>query len=87
MNTGACISSNSLVIHRYPIENIEEAGYGEGKRGRGMADRWSENDLGSDTGEYSLLVACLTSQQHASVSQGRICTDNLTCWGIQRGVD
>ena len=26
-----------------------------------------------------LLVACLTSQQHASVSQGRICSDNLTC--------
>ena len=26
-----------------------------------------------------LLVACLTSQQHASVSQGRICTDNFTC--------
>ena len=27
----------------------------------------------------SLYVACLTSQQHASVSQGRICSDNLTC--------
>ena len=27
----------------------------------------------------SLLVGCLTSQQHASVSQGRICTDNFTC--------
>ena len=26
-----------------------------------------------------LLVGCLTSQQHASVSQGRICSDNLTC--------
>ena len=26
-----------------------------------------------------LLVACLTSQQHTSVSQGRICTDNFTC--------
>ena len=25
------------------------------------------------------LVACLTSKQHASVSQGRICSDNLTC--------
>ena len=24
------------------------------------------------------LVACLTSQQHASVSQGRICSDNCT---------
>ena len=26
-----------------------------------------------------LLVGCLTSQQHASVSQGRICPDNCTC--------
>ena len=23
------------------------------------------------------LVGCLTSQQHASISQGRICSDNL----------
>ena len=27
-----------------------------------------------------LFVGCLTSQQHASVSQGRICTDNFTCY-------
>ena len=26
-----------------------------------------------------LLVGCLSSQQHTSVSQGRICTDNFTC--------
>ena len=26
-----------------------------------------------------LLIGCLTSQQHASVSQGRICSDKLTC--------
>ena len=25
------------------------------------------------------LLACLTPQQQASVSQGRICSDNLTC--------
>ena len=29
--------------------------------------------------DHSLFVGCLTSQQHASVSQGRICTDNFTC--------
>ena len=28
--------------------------------------------------EHCLLVGCLTSQQHASVSQGRICSDNFT---------
>ena len=27
----------------------------------------------------NLLVGCLTSQQHASVSQRRICSDNFTC--------
>ena len=25
------------------------------------------------------LLACLTSQQHSSVSQGRICSDKFTC--------
>ena len=29
--------------------------------------------------EVCLFVGCLTSQQHASVSQGRICTDSFTC--------
>ena len=29
------------------------------------------------------LVGCLTSQQHASVSQGRICSDNFTCCHTQ----
>ena len=28
---------------------------------------------------FFFLVGCLTSQQHASVSQGRICLDNFTC--------
>ena len=30
-------------------------------------------------GEVCWLVGCLTSQQHASVSQGRICSDDCTC--------
>ena len=29
--------------------------------------------------QWLLLVGCLTSQQHASVSQGRICSDNFMC--------
>ena len=28
---------------------------------------------------FCLFVGCLTSQQHASVPQGRVCTDNFTC--------
>ena len=31
------------------------------------------------TSQQCLFVGCLTSQQHASVSQGRICTDNFKC--------
>ena len=30
-------------------------------------------------GELFCFVGCLTSQQHASISHGRICTDNFTC--------
>ena len=33
----------------------------------------------SNAEEVGWLVGCLTSQQHASVSQGRICSDNFTC--------
>ena len=31
------------------------------------------------TSSVCWLLACLTSQQHASVPQGRICSDNFTC--------
>ena len=33
-----------------------------------------------------LLVGCLTSQQHASVSQGRICSDHFTCCHTEKEV-
>ena len=29
--------------------------------------------------QFCLFVGCLTSQQHAGVAQGRICSDNFTC--------
>ena len=35
--------------------------------------------LDEDDDEICLFVGCLTSQQQASVSQGRICSDNFTC--------
>ena len=35
--------------------------------------------FGCRSTDVCLFVGCLTSQQHASVSQGRICTDNFTC--------
>ena len=33
-----------------------------------------------------LLVGCLTSQQHASISQGQICSDSFTCCHIETEV-
>ena len=44
----------------------------------------NNKDRKRQTGRQALrfvcwLVGCLTSQQQASVSQGRICTDNFTC--------
>ena len=35
-------------------------------------------------GRLLLLVGCLTSQQHASVSQGRICSHNFTCSTLRK---
>ena len=36
-------------------------------------------EQGKDKGFVCLLVGCLTSQQHASVSQGQVCSDKFTC--------
>ena len=40
------------------------------------SSRWG---VGGGGGGRVLLAGCLTSQQHASVSQGWICSDNFTC--------
>ena len=51
-----------------------------------QAKTWSIHNLHAchcarscDTCMYCLFVGCLTSHQHASVSQGRICSDKFTC--------
>ena len=41
-------------------------------------DRGREDRRGGGEGGR-FFVGCLTSQQHASASQGRICSDNFTC--------
>ena len=51
----------------------------EKKRGRGGGAICDHDNSEGISQQYSLLVACLTPQQHTSVSQGRICADNLTC--------
>ena len=42
---------------------------------------WHVREMTSLICRFSLWqrLVCLTSQQHASVSQGRICSDNFTC--------
>ena len=49
-------------------------------------DQLDNTDLLTAAGKVCLLVGCLTSQQHASPSQGRICTDNLTCCHTETNV-
>ena len=61
--------------------------FGHGHHGHGLLMRprqiilhlGGEGENGEGRKMLLLLVGCLTSQQHASVSQGRICSDNLTC--------
>ena len=51
-------------------------------RDRIPVERQKEDASKTETrnlGMVCLLVGCFTSQQQASVSQGRICSDNFTC--------
>ena len=41
--------------------------------------RWLNGKASSPRTGVCLLVGCLTSQQHSSVSQGGTCPDNFTC--------
>ena len=52
---------------------------GDCQRGKTCNKHYSQRSRAGETGLVCLLVGCLTSQQHASVSQGRICTDSFTC--------
>ena len=48
------------------------------KKGERTKDR-KKKENGKRLPDVRLFVCCLTSQQHASVSQGRICEDNFMC--------
>ena len=53
-----------------------------GERGRAVWSEERERGGGGGGGRGKgkmLLVGCLASQQHASVSHGRICSDKFTC--------
>ena len=59
----------------------EERGWKKSTRRR-RGKRWKRKRRRRGKGRLGFvcwLVGCLTSQQQASVSQGRICSDNLTC--------
>ena len=43
------------------------------------SNKEAEKEVVSKSSLFCWLVGCLTSQQHASVSQGRICADNFAC--------
>ena len=60
---GAIPESPALGAEAFPL----------GHRGGGLKTSAYSSSLA-----LLLLVGCLTSQQHASVSQGRICTDKFT---------
>ena len=42
-------------------------------------EREGGGEIKRERGGGALFVGCLTSLQHASVSQGRICSNNCTC--------
>ena len=59
-------------------------GEGVGKIERLWKQRRAEGrkakvEMDWEKGTWSLLIGCLMPLQHASVSQGRICSDNFTC--------
>ena len=54
-------------------------GGGGGCGGGGDDGGGGDGGGGCGGGGVCLFVGCLTSQQQASVSQGRICSDNFTC--------
>ena len=63
-------------------ERVKEEETGSRKEERQtyrQTDRKTGRQTGRQTGRELLFVGCLTSQQHACVSQKRICSDNFMC--------
>ena len=60
------------------MEGLGGGGGGGGGSVQGMKRKYRGLSEGR-TQIVCWLVGCLTSQQQASVSQGRICSDNFTC--------
>ena len=70
---------NSILIPGQPVPTMTKY-----RQVTGRAGTWAPMSITGTTrpgkvGFVCLLVGCLTSQQHPSLSQGRICSDNFTC--------
>ena len=61
---------------RLNVNSLTLDSLGRGRRGHEICTSFSSAGVGW---LVACLLACLTSQQHACVSQGRICSDNFTC--------
>ena len=70
-NTLHTVLSQCCIIQSGPRRPVSEMD---------VACCWNADQQQSARGLFvCLFVGCLTSQQQASVSQGRICSDNFTC--------
>ena len=72
MSTRSSVSRAHLSPHTYTA-GVEWCGIGQQELKR------RPSQLVDQSVDTCLLVGCLTSQQHAVVSQDRICSDNFTC--------
>ena len=80
---GNSVERNRPSPHEACQQHHQESTGNNRKSGRpGNTWRWDTNPemqgSGCPLGEVE-FVGCLTSQQHASVSRGRICLDSFTC--------
>ena len=74
------ILQHSICIHQHmKVTKIQFVSYlFTGRKRQSEKETGTDRDRERDR-HVCLLVGCLTSQQQASVSQGRICSDNFTC--------
>ena len=71
----SCIHSPPNLLCAETVAEDEKKGDDGGQR-QAVVDR--RGHINCSRGVVGWFVACLTSRQHASVSQGLICSDNLT---------
>ena len=81
MHVAVHVNFLAFVFFAEKKETERAKGEGRGERGEGEQEK-RERGGGGEFCVRELretFVGCLMSQQHASVSQGRTCTDNVPC--------